>query len=98
MLFVHLYFIVLDPWEIFQVQFANLCSVIEYDHFCVAARLFTDGLISPHVYRDLSINRSNYDKAWKIVTKIQRQLDGDSNSVQFLKIFVTFYNNKKAEF
>ena len=74
------------------------CSDIEYDSFCVAARLFTDGLISPHVYRDLSINRSNYDKAWKIVTKIQRQLDGDSNSVQFLKIFVTFYNNKKAEF
>ena len=39
------------------------CSDIEYDSFCVAARLFADGLISPHVYRDLSINRSNYDKA-----------------------------------
>ena len=74
------------------------CSDIEYDSFCVAARLFADGLISPHVYRDLSINRSNYDKAWKIVTKIQRQLDDDSNPVQFLRNFVSSYNNKKAEF
>ena len=69
----------------FQKQFAKLCKAIEANPLRIANELNADGLIAPNIRKDIkSMSGTAYDKADAIVEELQRQLEANSNQVQFL--------------
>ena len=69
----------------FRKQSAKLCKAIEANPLRIANELNADGLIAPNIRKDIkSMSGTAYDKADAIVGELQRQLEADSNQVQFL--------------
>ena len=73
------------------MQSANLCDAIEADPLRVANRLNACRLIAPSIKKDIkSMSGTAYDKADAIVEELQRQIDADSNPVEFLRKISSF--------
>ena len=77
----------IDPSEIFLKYFADICETIEVKPLFIVNRLLTARLISVNFKEDVkSMSGDDYDKADKVVTELQQQVDG--KGIQFLKVFV----------
>ena len=75
-----------DPSGIFQVHSASLCNAIEADHLRIVNSLIAKRLLPSHIRNDItSMNGTAYDKASKIVEKLQAKLNIDQNSDQILR-------------
>lgn len=75
----------------FRKQSAKLCKAIEANPLRIANELNADELIAPNIKKDIkSMNGTAYDKADAIVEELQRQLEADSNQVQFLVKICSF--------
>ena len=73
------------PSEIFQVHSASLCNAIEADPLRIVNTLIAKKLLASHVRKDVtSMYGTAYDKASKIVEKLQRKLDIDEKSYHIL--------------
>ena len=73
------------PSQIFREQLSKLCEAIEADPLRIANKLIANGLIAPNISKNIkSMSGTAYDKADAIVEELQRQLEADSNQVQFL--------------
>ena len=57
----------------------------------IANKLNADGLIAPNIRKNIkSMSGTAYDKADAVVEELQRQLEADSNQVQFLVKICSF--------
>ena len=96
-----LYFLVKrDPSDIFRTHSAKLCDAFESDPIRIATCLNAKKLIAPHVLKDVSSMRSgqtDYEKANKIVSEIQRQLDAYDDPDQFFTNICDFLKDDKDE-
>ena len=95
-----LYFLVkCDPSDIFRTQSAKLCDAFESDPVRIARCLDAKKLIAPHVLKDVSSARSgtDYEKANKIVSEIQRQLDAYDDPDEFFMKICNFLKDDKDD-
>ena len=79
----------IDPSEIFQEYFADICDAIEVKPLPIVNWLFSAKLISLSFKKDVqSMSSEPYDIANKTVDELQRQLD--EKGVEFLKSLCDF--------
>ena len=85
-----LYFVdTIDPSEIFQEHFADICEAIEVKPLLTLNRLFSAKLISSNFKKDVQgMSGDDYDKADKIVNELQRQVE--EKGIEFLKSICDF--------
>ena len=71
---------------ILRAQSAKLCDAFETRSIRIAEGLNAEGLIAPHVLKDLkSTKYSNYEKGSNIVQEMQRQLEADDHPDKILE-------------
>ena len=65
---------------ILRAQSAKLCNAFETRSIHIAEGLNAEGLIAPHVLKDLKgTQNSNFEKASNIVQEMQRQLEANDH-------------------
>ena len=80
-----LWFHYVDLSDIFRTHSADLCKAIEAGPLRIANELNADNLIAPNILSDVrSMSGNNFDKADKIVGEMDRQLNANSDPVEFL--------------
>ena len=100
---IQLYFLLLlhfidtiDPSEIFLDYFADICDAIEVKPLPIVNRLVTARLISCNFKEDVkSMSGDDYDKADKVVTELQRQVQ--EKGIKFLKALCDFLLKQNQE-
>ena len=86
----------IDPSEIFLEYFADICEAIEVKPMFIVNRLLTARLISVNFKEDVkSMSGDDYDKADKVVTELQQQVD--KKGIQFLKPLCNFLLKQNQE-
>ena len=86
----------IDPSEIFQEYFADICEAIEVKPLFIVNRLFSAKLISLNFKKDVeSMSGDNYDKANKVVNELQQQVD--EKGIEFLKALCDFLLKQNQE-
>ena len=86
----------IDPSEIFLDYFADICDAIEVKPMSIVNRLFTARLISCNFKEDVkSMSSDDYDKADKVVTELQRQVE--EKGIKFLKVVCDFLLKQNQE-
>ena len=79
----------IDPSEIFQEYFSDICDAIEVKPLPIVNRLFSAKLISFNFKEDVeSMSGEAYDKANKVVNELQRQVK--EKGIEFLKAVCGF--------
>ena len=79
----------IDPSEIFQEYFSDVCEAIEVKPLFIVNRLFSAKLISLNVKKDVhSMSGDDYEKADKVVTELQQQVE--EKGIEFLKALCDF--------
>ena len=79
----------IDPSEIFQEYFSDVCEAIEVKPMFIVNRLFSAKLISFNFKEDVkSMSGDDYDKADNVVTELQRQVE--EKGIEFLKALCDF--------
>ena len=87
----------IDPSEIFQEYFSDVCEAIEVKPLFIVNRLFSAKLISLNVKKDVhSMIGDDYEKADKVVTELQQQVE--EKGVEFLKALCDFLLKQNQEF
>ena len=86
----------IDPSEIFQEYFSDICDAVEVKPLPIVNRLFSAKLISLNVKKDVeSMSGDDYDKANKVVNELQRQVE--EKGIMFLKALCDFLLKQNQE-
>ena len=79
----------IDPSEIFQEYFSDICDAIEIKPLPIVNRIFSAKFISFNFKEDVeSMSGEAYDKANKVVNELQRQVK--EKGIEFLKALCDF--------
>ena len=79
----------IDPSEIFQEYFSDICDAIEVKPLPIVNRLFSAKLISLALKKDVeSMSGDDYDKANKVVNELQQQVE--EKGIEFFKALCDF--------
>ena len=85
-----------DPSEIFQEYFADICEAIQVEPSFIVNRLFSAKLISSNFKIDVqNMSGNNYDKANKVVSELQKQVE--EKGIEFLKAICDFFLEQNQE-
>ena len=80
----------IDPLKIFLEYFTDICEAIQVKPLVTVNRLITARLISSNFKKDVeSMSGDNYDKANKIVNKLQQQVE--EKGIVYLKAICDFF-------
>ena len=86
----------IDPSEIFQEHFADICEAIQVKPMFTINQLYSDKLVSLNFKEEVkSMSGDDYDKADKVVTELQRQVD--EKGIEFLKAICDFLLKQNQE-
>ena len=86
----------IDPSEIFQEYFSDICDAIEVKPLPIVNRLFSAKLISFNFKEDVeSMSGEAYDKANKVVNELQRHVK--EKGIEFFKTFCDFLLKQNQE-
>ena len=78
-----------DPSQIFEVHAADLCDIIiDCNPHRIVNKLVTASLVTPATKKDVKSTSDVFDKADKIVEKLQKQVD--EHGVELLKKICDF--------
>ena len=80
-----------DASKIFRVHFADLCDIfVDANPHRMVNKLVSADLLSTSVKEIIQSTTDVYDKADKIVDKLQRQIDDDKNPIELLRKICDF--------
>ena len=86
----------IGPSEIFLDYFADICEAIQVKPLFTVNRLITARLISSNFKEEVkSMSGDDYDKADKVVTELQQQVE--KKGIEFLKAICDFLLKQNQE-
>ena len=80
-----------DPSEVFEVHSADLCDIlVNANPHRMVNKLVAAKLLPSSIKEDVKTTTDEYDKADKIVERLQRQIDDDEHPIKLLKKICDF--------